>query len=556
MVTWTGRAQLAFVIIALATLALVFAVLQYEWLRQLSDAELVSFHSRLRMATEQFETQFGLELSRLLFVFENGDQFSVERNLRHWQASAPYPRILRKTVIATATGCSGSPCPLWLRLHLSELVTGQLSDISGPPRTELVFDEVPAVAFARFSHLANSTSHRHGSETRPIVVDWVILELDRTYLARTFLPILVRRYFGSDDSQYRVAIVRNSDDHDVIYESVPGSAQWLLRAPDATGNLSYLSSVGSAYGVGEETRFFHRVVSPVSNSTRDTGPEGWRLLVRHEAGSIGAAVKRAQFRNFTMAACSLLLIGAAMTILLIITRRAQSLAQAELEFVAGFSHELRTPLAIVRSAGYNLSRGVVADWTQVRKYGEAIQNEGRRLSELVDRAMRYAALRSGKDSMAHEYVDLPSVVEAAIAECSVAMSQARLRVQFQAEADLPAVRGDAMAIQHCIQNIFDNAAKYAAQGERVCVRLARSDREVQLSVEDDGWGIHPKELRNIFKAFYRGRNARATKAQGVGLGLTLVSRIMRAHQGCITVHSRIGGGAKFILHFPIPESLP
>ena len=549
-----GRVQLVLVVTALATLSLLFAVLQYKWLSQLRAAELVSLQSRLRTATRQIETQFGLELSRLIVIFGEGDQFSVESNLRHWETSAPYPLILRKAVIANAAGCADSPCPLWLQLHISELATGELRDLSGLRRTELVFDEVPALAFARFRHLADSTSHRRASKIRPMVTDWVVLELDRTYLSHTFLPMLVHQYLGSDASQYGVAIVRDADYRDVIYESSRGSAQWALQAPDATGHLAYHSSMDSTYRPADDTRFFRRIVSPASNSRQATSGEGWRLLIRHQAGSIGAAVRRTQFMNFTIAGCSLLLMGTAIATLIVVTRQAQSLAKAELEFVAGFSHELRTPLTIVRSAGYNLSRGVVADWTQVRRYGEAIQTEGRRLSDLVDRAMRYAALRSGKDSIAYEHVDLSKVVEAAVAECSMAMSQVRLRVQVEAEADLPAVRGDAMAIQHCIQNILDNAAKYASRSEHVSVRLARNDREIQLSLEDYGWGLHSDELRNIFKAFYRGKNARASNAQGVGLGLTLVSRIMQAHNGRITVDSKIGKGTKFTLYFPLPES--
>ena len=80
------------------------------------------------------------------------------------------------------------------------------------------------------------------------------------------------------------------------------------------------------------------------------------------------------------------------------------------------------------------------------------------------------------------------------------------------------------------------------------------DQEIQLCVEDHGPGIHPDDLPSIFDAFYRGRNAKACAAQGVGLGLTLVHRIMRAHQGRVSVDSYLGRGSRFVLHFPTAET--
>src|SRR3954462_2819488 len=98
------RVQLTLVVIALGALSLLLAVLQYRWLSQLRDAELTSLQARLRTATRQIETQFGLELSRLIFVFGEGDRFSVESNLRHWETIAPHPQLLRNALIADAEG--------------------------------------------------------------------------------------------------------------------------------------------------------------------------------------------------------------------------------------------------------------------------------------------------------------------------------------------------------------------------------------------------------------------------------------------------------------------
>src|SRR5262249_914061 len=168
------------------------------------------------------------------------------------------------------------------------------------------------------------------------------------------------------------------------------------------------------------------------------------------------------------------LLAGAIVLLVVSTRRAQLTAQAQLQYVAGVSHELKTPLSAIRSAGYNLSKGLVTDGERVKEYGEIIRTEARRLSEIVGHAMRYAALQSGDNTNVREPMNLRLIVEAA-------MTEAGLGVATEIDPQLPQIRGDSAAIQHCIQNLLSNAAKYA-EPVRICVRPHGA--EVLVTVED------------------------------------------------------------------------
>jgi len=113
---------------------------------------------------------------------------------------------------------------------------------------------------------------------------------------------------------------------------------------------------------------------------------------------------------------------------------------------------------------------------------------------------------------------------------------------------------DENLIVDCLQNLLNNAVKYASSGGwvRVCAEAVshRDGAFVRITVEDRGPGIAPGDLPHIFDPFYRGEAVRNSQIPGVGLGLSLVKRIIEAHHGTIEVKSSESGGAAFILYLP------
>jgi signal transduction histidine kinase len=260
-------------------------------------------------------------------------------------------------------------------------------------------------------------------------------------------------------------------------------------------------------------------------------------------------------RNLLVSFGILMLMAVSIGLLAVSSRRAQRLAQQQMEFVAGVSHELRTPVAVIRSAAENLSHGVVGDPGRVRRYGDAIQVEARRLGEMVERVLEFAGIESGR-----RLVRVPVAVEPLVPEAIAAAlgGDDRYTVERHIASDLPPVLGDASMLRSALQNLLANATKYGGADGWIGVRaqLSPDRREVRVTVEDHGRGIAETDLPHIFDPFYRGADATSRQIQGSGLGLALVRRIADAHSGRVTVTTRAGSGTAFTLHVPAAASTP
>jgi signal transduction histidine kinase len=226
-----------------------------------------------------------------------------------------------------------------------------------------------------------------------------------------------------------------------------------------------------------------------------------------------------------------------------------------MNFVAGISHELRTPLTIINTAAYNLRGRVAARPDQVEKYGALIKAESEKLTNLVEQVLRFASVQAGHAIRAREPVAVPSLIEAGLRSSSAAIAGSFLTVEKHVDPDLPLILADELALRHALQNLFDNAVKYGAEGGNwigisACAVTGNSGPAVEIRVSDRGAGIPKDEQAHIFDPFFRGRRAIQDQVHGTGLGLNLVKKIVEAHGGSIWVKSEPMQGTEFIVRIP------
>jgi signal transduction histidine kinase len=280
----------------------------------------------------------------------------------------------------------------------------------------------------------------------------------------------------------------------------------------------------------------------------------WQLVLQHAAGSLDMAVNQARRRNLWLSFGILGVLGAGVCLIVINAQRSERLAAQQMDFVATVSHELRTPLAVIRSAAQNLSAGVVLDAAQAKKYGEVIDAEGRRLTDMVEQVLEYAGLSGDRRPLMARPVDAGAAAREALASCEALLPGDHFEIEVDVASDLPLIVADEGAIRRALQNLITNALKYGADGRWLGVSVRRGDTrrrdEVQITVADRGRGIDPADLPHIFEAFYRGRRAVDEQIHGNGLGLSLVKRIAEAHGGRVTVKSSPGEGTAFTIHLP------
>jgi signal transduction histidine kinase len=284
--------------------------------------------------------------------------------------------------------------------------------------------------------------------------------------------------------------------------------------------------------------------------THAVAPAKWRLLIKHPAGSLEAAIDSARRRNLMVSTSILGVLAASVLLMVASMRRSQELARQQMEFVATVSHELRTPLAVVRAAGDNLAEGVIHDSDQVRKYGELVRSEGRRLTEMVEQILEFAGIHSGQRTLNIVAVSIGAVFESVLRESAALIETAGLEVHGDIPQDLPRVAGDESALRRVFQNLVSNAIKYGADGGWIGIEARRSGDEVSITVSDRGIGISPDDQRRIFEPFYRAADVVAAQVQGAGLGLSLVRRIVEAHGGRIAVKSAKAAGCQFTVSLP------
>ena len=296
-------------------------------------------------------------------------------------------------------------------------------------------------------------------------------------------------------------------------------------------------------------------------------------MLQHGAGSLDAAVSQVRRRNLALSFGILTVLAAGVVLIVINARRSEQLAARQIDFVAGVSHELRTPLAVIRSAAQNLSAGVVSDPAQARRYGALIEDEGRRLTDMVEQVLDYAGIGNGRLVRDRRPVDLVALAEEVISASEPAIAAAGVSVETDwsgqsesegqddeggsgpAEGAVSLVLGDADALRRVLNNLVANALKHAASGRWLGVSVrpvpADSPREVVVEVRDRGRGIEAADLAHIFEPFYRGRHAIGQQVHGNGLGLSLVKGIVEAHGGRIEARSVPGEGATFTVTLPV-----
>ena len=383
----------------------------------------------------------------------------------------------------------------------------------------------------------------------PRLIGWCFLELDREYIEQRLLPELRETHFsGAALSVYHLAVLAK-DSPEPVFATDPGQSLEFWAGRD--GEVPLLTS-GINFGPG----FDNPAPSPAGEEPPHLSlpSDAWHLTARHAEGSIEAVVQRSRRRDLAVGFGVLSLLLLSVSLLLLSTRRMRRLARRQMEFVAGVSHELRTPLSVIQSAGFNLGSGRVRGDERVQQYGSMIQSEGRRLGDMIEQILSYAGIQSGRKQYQFEEARVSDLIENAWKDYSQTFEEKGWQVETAIAGNLPAVRVDAGTIERAVQNLLQNALKYAADGKWLRISAVASGGRspmVQITVADRGAGISPDDLPHIFEPFYRGRNVFASSIPGAGLGLSLLQRHLKAHGGRVTVDNKPGEGAAFTLHLPV-----
>lgn len=230
-------------------------------------------------------------------------------------------------------------------------------------------------------------------------------------------------------------------------------------------------------------------------------------------------------------------------------KRLQSMRR---EFVANVSHELRSPLTSILGYVETLLEDPPDDEEQRRRFLAAIVREARRMQRLVEDLLNLSRIEFGRAAPQFEGVNLHNVVGRVLTQLRDQAERAGVSLSNFVPPDLR-LECDPGQIEQVVYNLVINGIQYTPAGGKVVVSGRANGTTVSFTVADTGIGIPPADLPRVFERFYRVDKARSRATGATGLGLSIVKHIVDAHNGKVSVDSKLGKGTSFTVELPATQ---
>jgi signal transduction histidine kinase len=245
----------------------------------------------------------------------------------------------------------------------------------------------------------------------------------------------------------------------------------------------------------------------------------------------------------------LTLILAGATVIFIYWNKQHRLNKMQRAFVSNVTHELKSPVASIQLALETMALRDMSD-DRRREYVSMMLDDTERLSILVDRILSAARIEKRRGRYNLETVSMAKFIGEFLAEDRHLYEKDGKTIEFEEGRDAR-VAIDRSAMRVVLSNLLENAASYSPKGSTIRLRLQREMRNCRLDVIDQGEGIRGRDLKNIFKMFWRGSEGQASRVRGTGLGLYIVRNIVRDHHGKVWASSQgMGRGSVFSVRLP------
>lgn len=243
----------------------------------------------------------------------------------------------------------------------------------------------------------------------------------------------------------------------------------------------------------------------------------------------------------------LLLVLIGLSVALLYLYRQKFLNELQKDFVNNFSHEFKTPLAVMKIASDVLVQpDIVNKPERLARYSAVVKEQTEHLHSQVDRLLKTATVESKKLLVKKEPCALNEVVQAAINQIEPLIANKNATVDFIPDENEPVVYADRSQLQLVIINLIENAVKYSVNLPHVIIELKDVNEDYYgITIKDNGIGIEEKNIRFLFKKFYRVPTGNVHNVAGFGLGLNYVKKIIDAHNAKIAVQSVPGIGTEF-----------
>jgi signal transduction histidine kinase len=225
--------------------------------------------------------------------------------------------------------------------------------------------------------------------------------------------------------------------------------------------------------------------------------------------------------------------------------------RAKDDALATLGHEIRNPLSALQSARELLRRFPDQPDT-VAKVGDVVQRQVAQMTRMADDLLDLSGITRGEVAIQHRRVVLQPVLRQALEQCSALVARKGHRLKVELDAAPAEVVGDEARLVQVFANLLTNAAKYTPQGGEIVLSLRAHHGVAIVTVEDNGIGMDPDAIAELFEPFVQAPGAAANQERGLGLGLAIVRKIVELHGGEVQAHSEgLGRGSEVTVRLPL-----
>ncbi|WP_289053448.1 sensor histidine kinase [Carboxylicivirga marina] len=229
----------------------------------------------------------------------------------------------------------------------------------------------------------------------------------------------------------------------------------------------------------------------------------------------------------------------------------KKVSQIKTDFINNMTHEFKTPIATISLATDSiLTPTIINNEDHIRNFLRIIKEENTRMNSHVERVLQMSQIEKKDFSVVKASKDLHELIFRAVDNMQLLANETGGKIHTSLKAELSVFMVDEIHITNVIVNLLENALKYANEQPEVIISTVNTGYGLQISIKDNGIGMSRDQQSKIFEKFYRATGGNVHNVKGFGLGLSYVKAVIDAHQGRISVKSKLNVGTEFIIQIP------